>query len=218
MYYIYEENIAFAESETSGVTAYAYPKNERAANEMMTNAKSRYSYVRSMPKPEGEVLKKHSNSLAVKYAQGIPEDFSIIESLPVPSIYFVLGPSANRFKVTKEKFDKFISNIEEYKKVQQKRRDELTNMTYRDIIEYVISSPLNNVKKDQMMTAISNMGSSSVGPDIETNLTNRQALETAYFLLRGYEESKDESVIDDIILLGNGNSSVDYRQAENQDG
>lgn len=214
MYYIYKETIGFYESPTAGVVAYAFPRSLRAAEEMMTQGRARYSFVRSLPRSTPETIKRHANSLATLYGEGVPEDFSTVQSLKVPSIYFVLGSTAKRYAVSKEDFDSFVQDIATHKSVQEKRKMELENMTYADLTEYFLNFPIQSRVKDQLMIAISNLGGTSVGTDLSTTMTNRQALEAAYSILKGMEESGDDSTLNSLILIGSADSNVDYTEAE----
>lgn len=218
MYYIYDDRIAFVETEASGVVAVPFPKAKKSAEEMMSLAKSRYSYVRSLPRAEADMPKKFKNSIATQYAEGTPEDMDTIQSLTVPSVYFVLGPSFNKYRVTEEKYNEFIETLKKYKTTVNKRKMEISSMTYESLLEFFLNHPLSNNKKNALLMAISNLSSQSAGPNIESNLTNKEAMEAAYQVLRGLDESGDETTLNDLIVLGASDSLVEYTRKEDNNG
>ena len=210
MYYIYEDTIAFEESAARGVVPYAFPRSERTANEMMLNARNRYAFIRSLPRPAGKIPRKYANSPVTLYAEGIPVDTASIQNLNVPSISFVLGSSYKKYAATKEEFDSFILALSEYRRIKNKRKLEVESMTYADLVRYYVEFPMDKQTKDLLLVALSNLGSGDVGPNLETKVTNREMMEGVYGVLRGFEESGDDTTIVDLIKLGAYDSTVDY--------
>jgi len=214
MYYIYEDRIAFVETEANGVVAVPYPKAKREAEEMMNNGKSRYSFVRSLPRAKADIAKKLKNVITTKYAEGTPEDFENIGSLTVPSAYFFLGPNFKQYKVDEEKYNEFIEGLKKYKLTQNKRRMEVASMTYESLLDFFLTHPLPKPKKDALLTAISNLSSNGVGPDAEPRLDNKQTMEAAYYVLRGLDESGDDRTLNSLLILGAADSLVEYKREE----